>query len=153
MKNDSLPPPANDPRRMIKSIFDLAYGAQDGTEPRSAAEVDEYLRDAGIDPEAAWRSFQQLAGLPTTTAPAPSAAPKTLQPYREARLANPPPPLATQVAASAEAILADIKQLLSSLGPAEAAAVFGRKWEHSSPEDLAALHEQLKRQVERNRSP
>lgn len=153
--NPSSPSPPRDPKRFIKSVFDLAYGRQDGSEPLTDAEVKEGLIEAGIDPDAAWKSFQELvARTPPASPPPPTAAaPKSLEAVRQRRLANLPPPLATTAAASAEAIIADIKQLLAALGPAGAAAVFGRKWENSSPEDLAALHEQLKRQVERSREP
>ena len=52
--------PVPNPPRFISSVFDLAYGARDGSEPLTTAEIKAQLQEAGIDPVAAWQQFLKL---------------------------------------------------------------------------------------------
>lgn len=134
--------PVKNPSKFARSVFDLAYGMQDGTEPLSPSEVAQGLVEAGIDPEAAWKAFQLHLH--------PKPVQKTLEIARKQRLAaeqSEPVAFGTR---SAETIVAEIKRFLETLAPSDAAAVFGRNWENSPPEDLITIYEQLKRQARRN---
>ncbi|HEY0862628.1 MAG TPA: hypothetical protein VGD97_00865 [Lacunisphaera sp.] len=134
--------PVTNPSNFAKSVFDLAYGTQDGTEKLSSAEVAQALVEAGIDPEATWKAFQSHLY--------PKPAEKPLEFVRKERLAAAQPEQKAFTARSAQTIVAEIKKFLESLEPSDAAAVFGRNWENSPPEDLIAIYEQLKRQAKRN---
>lgn len=132
--------PVPNPRKFISSVFDLAYGAHDGSEKLSDAEVQSSLREAGIDPNAAWKEFTALI----------SAEPKkeSLAEVRRQRLAVAQPPVDCVWQGTRAMILAEIKGLLT-VGQV---GVFARGWEQSSDEDLVALRDQLKRQKERSRT-
>ncbi len=134
--------PVSQPKRFIGSVFDLAYGAHDGSEPLSAAEIKACLQEAGIDCDAAWKAASALL----TT----SANRLSLADVHRQRLAGAKPAVPAQAVRSRSVLLDEINQLLSLLGP-RTGAVFGRKWEESTAEDLAALCDQLKRQIERSK--
>lgn len=140
--NNPYQRPITNPRKFAKSVFDLAYGMQDGTEHVSPAQITEGLIESGIDPEAAWKSFQEHL--------CPKPRPKTLESARKERLAAAQSEQATFAARSTEIIISEIKKFLGTLAPSDAAAVFGRNWENSPPQDLIAIYEQLKRQAKRN---
>lgn len=135
--------PVPNPQRFISSVFDLGYGARDGSEPLTTAEVKAQLREAGIDPEAAWKEFSALLQ--------PQVKRESLADARRARLAAPPPAPTAAAARSRTSLLEELGQLLGTLGP-QTGAVFGRKWEDSTDEDLAAVCSQLRRQIERNKA-
>ncbi|MEO5961002.1 MAG: hypothetical protein ABIR80_17995, partial [Opitutaceae bacterium] len=78
--NNPRQQPVHHPQRFISSLFDLAYGARDGSEPLSPAEIKNQLREAGIDPDAAWKEFSTLLQ--------PQAKRESLAAARQARLAT-----------------------------------------------------------------
>lgn len=135
--------PVPNPRRFVGSVFDLGYGARDGSEPLSAAEIKAQLRDSGIDPDAAWKEFSALLQ--------PQKLKESLAAARKARLAAPPPACAPQGHRARASLLEEMKRLIAALSP-QNIGVFGRKWEESSDEDLAAVCNQLRRQIERNKA-
>ncbi|MGH7947197.1 MAG: hypothetical protein ACREH8_12080 [Opitutaceae bacterium] len=135
--------PVTHPQRFISSVFDLAYGARDGSEPLTTAEIKTHLREAGLDPDAAWKEFSVLLQ--------PQLKRETLAAVRKARLADAPPVPATHPPRSRVSILDELNRLLATLTP-QTGAVFGRKWEDSTDEDLAAVCSQLRRQIERNKA-
>ena len=132
--------PVPNPRKFIGSVFDLAYGKHDGSEKVSDAEIEVGLREAGIDPEAAWKEFTKIL----------QAEPKreSLADVRRRRLAVTPPSIVSMVKRARTAILAEIDGLLVG----EPAGVFGRKWAQSTDEDLEILCDQLRRQKERSKT-
>lgn len=134
--------PVSQPKRFISSVFDLAYGAHDGSEPLSAAEIKAILQETGIDCDAAWKAASALL--------APSASRLSLGDIHRQRLADARRAAPAQVVRPRSVLLDEINQLLSLLGP-RTGAVFGRKWEESTAEDLSALCDQLKRQIERSK--
>jgi hypothetical protein len=135
--------PVPNPRRFIGSVFNLGYGAQDGSEPLSTAEIKAQLRDSGIDPDAAWKEFSTLLQ--------PQIQKESLAAARKARLAAPPPASVPQGHRTRASLLDEMKQLIAALSSQDI-GVFGRKWEESSDEDLAAVCNQLRRQIERNKA-
>lgn len=135
--------PVPNAKRFIGSVFDLAYGARDGSEPLTTAEIKTHLREAGIDPDAAWKEFTALLQ--------PQVKRASLADARRARLAAPPPAPTAQAPRSRTSLLEELRQLLGTLGP-QTGAVFGRKWEDSTDEDLAAVCSQLRRQIERSKA-
>jgi hypothetical protein len=140
--NNPRQQPVPHPRRFIGSLFDLAYGARDGSEPLSTAEIKVNLREAGIDPDAAWKEFSTLLQ--------PQAKRESLAAARQARLAATVPTLATQARGSRTSLLKELKQLMDEL--AGAGAVFARGWENTTDEDLAIVCSQLRRQIERSKA-
>ena len=138
--NSPYQKPVPRPKQFISSVFDLAFGARDGSESMSPAEVKVYLRDAGIDPDVAWKvASALLAGTEKTL---------SLADARKRRLAAAQPQVSTEPARSTAFFVEKINQLLSFLEP-NTGAVFARKWEEGTVEDLSALHDQLRRQIER----
>lgn len=141
--NDPLQRPVSRPKQFVSSVFDLAYGARDGSEPLTAAEVNANLRETGINPDAAWSAASKML--------AASRDRLLLVEARRQRLAD----LAGEAKASAqrtesrESIIDEIKRLITSFG--SSAAVFGRKWEDSPAEDLTSLRDQLVRQIARSK--
>lgn len=135
--------PVTHPQRFLSSVFDLAYGARDGSEPLTTAEIKAHLQETGIDPEATWEEFSVLLR--------PVAKQETLAAARKARLAAPPPAAATYPPRSRTSLLDELQQLLATL-KGETGAVFARKWEDSTEEDLAAVCSQLRRQIERSKT-
>jgi hypothetical protein len=135
--------PVNHPQQFISSVFDLAYGMRDGSEPLTPGEIKAQLKEASIDPDAAWKQFSALLHAP--------AKHESLAYARRARLAAPPPTAATYPPRSRTSLLEELQKLLAALKP-HAGAVFGRKWEDSTDEDLAAVCSQLRRQIERSKS-
>lgn len=134
--------PVTNPKRFISSVFDLAYGARDGSEPLTTAEIKTHLSETGIDPDAAWKKFSALLK--------PQQKYDSLATVRKARLEAPrPSPVTPAPTRSRLSLLEELKELLSVLPP-QTGAVFGRKWEDSTSEDLAAVCSQLRRQIERN---
>ena len=131
------------PQHFVSSVFDLAYGARDGSEPLTTAEIKSQLKEVGIDPDAAWKQFSALL----------HAAPKheSLAEARRARLASLPPATLSHPSHSRSSLLEELRELLAALRPQEG-AVFGRKWEDSTNEDLAAVCIQLRRQIERSKA-
>jgi len=140
--NDPRPPPVPDPRRFISSMFDLAYGARDGSEPLTTAEIKTHLREAGIDPDAAWKEFSTLLQ--------PQAKRESLAAARKARLAAASPALVVRSQASRTSLVAEMKQLLGML--AGTGAIFARGWEDTTDEDLAIVCSQLRRQIDRSKN-
>jgi hypothetical protein len=136
--------PVSNPRKFISAVFDLAYGARDGSEPLGSAEIKANLKEAGIDADAAWKDFTKLL----------HASPKTesLSEVRRRRLAAAPPIAAPGPATRKPrlALLEEISALVKSLG-SQHAGLFARKWEEASDDDLAAIRDQLLRQQERSR--
>jgi hypothetical protein len=135
--------PVTHPQRFISSVFDLAYGARDGSEPLTTAEIKTHLREAGLDPDVAWKEFSALLQ--------PQLKRETLAAARKARRAAVPPVPNIRPLRSRVSILDELKQLLATLTP-QSGAVFGRKWEDSTDEDLAVVCSQLRRQIERNKT-
>ena len=130
--------PVTDPRKFINSAFDLAYGARDGSEQLSPAEIESDLREAGIDPAASWKAFSNaLRGERKT---------ESLAEARQRRLAAPPPSVVGFARKVREVMLREIESMLAS----QPAGVFARGLESSSDDDIAALYEQVKRQKERS---
>lgn len=58
--NNPLQGPVTRPKQFVSSVFDLAYGARDGSEPLTAAEVNANLRESGINPDAAWSAASKI---------------------------------------------------------------------------------------------
>lgn len=141
--NNPRQQPVPHPQRFISSVFDLAYGARDGSEPLTPAEIKVHLREAGLDPDAAWKEFSALLQ--------PQLKRESLAAARKARLAATAPASAPCPPQSRPSLLAELQQLLASLTP-NTGAVYGRKWEESTDEDLAAVCSQLRRQIERNKA-
>ncbi|MBS0631622.1 MAG: hypothetical protein JSS11_06885 [Verrucomicrobia bacterium] len=142
--NNPRQQPVRNPERFISSLFDLAYGARDGSERLSSAEIKAQLKETGIDPDVAWKEFSALLH--------PQAKCESLSTWRKERLASSSPTQANNFSgnASRNAIVEEIERLLG-LAP-QGGAVFGRKWEESTTEDLAAVCNQLRRQIERSKS-
>lgn len=142
--NNPLQGPVTRPKQFVSSVFDLAYGARDGSEPLTAAEVNANLRESGINPDAAWSAASKIL--------AASRDRLLLVEARRQRLAD----LAVEAKESAqrtesrESIIDEIKRLITSFG-SPPAAVFGRKWEDSPAEDLTSLRDQLVRQIARSK--
>jgi hypothetical protein len=138
--NSPYQQPVPRPKQFISSVFDLAYGARDGSEPLSAAEVKAYLQEAGIDPDVAWKAASALFSV--------SAKTTSLAEARKRRLAAATAHVTLGIVRTRSSLIEQIHQMLSLLEP-NTGAVFARKWEESTAEDLSALCEQLKRQIER----
>lgn len=135
--------PVNHPQRFISSVFDLAYGARDGSEPLTPGEIKAQLQEAGIDPDAAWKQFSALLHAP--------AKKESLADARQARLAAPLPEAVIYPPRSRGSLIEELQQLLAALKPQEG-AVFARNWEDGTNEDLAAICSQLRRQIERSKA-
>jgi hypothetical protein len=135
--------PVTHPQRFLSSVFDLAYGARDGSEPLTTAEIKAHLQEAGIDPDAAWKEFSTLLR--------PVAQQESLAAARKARLAAPPPAAITCPPRSRSLLLGELQQLIAAL-TGQTSGVFARKWEDSTDEDLAAVCSQLRRQIERSKT-
>jgi len=134
--------PVPNPKRFISSVFDLAYGAHDGSEPLSAAEIKTNLQEAGVDVAAGWKAVSALLEGASHRL--------SLADARRERLAAAAAEVPARKVRARPALLEEIQQLLTALGP-KMGTVFGRKWEESTEEDLAALCDQLRRQIERNK--
>jgi hypothetical protein len=141
--NNPRQQPVPNPKRFIGSVFDLAYGMRDGSEPLTTAEIKSHLRESGLDPDLAWKEFSVLLQ--------PQVKRESLAAARKARLAAPPPVAAAPASRERGALLKELQQLLALLKP-QAGGVFARKWEDSTTEDLAAICSQLRRQIERSQS-
>lgn len=140
--NNPLQRPVTRPQHFLSAAFDLAYGARDGSESLTSAEMKANLSEAGINPDAAWSAaIKSLAA---------SRNRLLLADARRARLADyaSRTKASTVATQSRDSLIGEIKRLIESLG-SQPAAVFGRKWEESPAEDLASLRDQLERQIAR----
>ena len=135
--------PVPNPEKFISSVFDLAYGLRDGSEPLTTEEIKIHLRESGLDPDAAWKKFCALLQ--------PQLKRESLAAARKTRLASPPPARATLPPRSRSSLLEELQHILATLTP-QTGGVFGRKWEDTTDEDLAAVCSQLRRQIERNKA-
>lgn len=133
--------PVRNPRQFVSSVFDLAYGVRDGSEPLSSAEIKASLTEAGVNLDAAWadarRILEQAQGR------------RELAEARRGRSAAPELSAVAVIGDTKEALIAKIRQCINLLGPGSA-TVFARKWENCSVGDLTAIHRQIERQVARS---
>jgi hypothetical protein len=141
--NNSQQQPVPNPGKFISSVFDLAYGLRDGSEPLTIAEIKIHLQESGLDPATAWKEFSALLQ--------PQLKRETLTAARKARLAAPPSAPAAPLQGSRSSLLEELRHLLATLTP-QTGGVFGRKWEDSTDEDLSSICIQLRRQIERNKA-
>ena len=131
-----------DARRFLNSVFDLAFGATDGSETLSPQEVKASLKESGIDPDVAWSSASKIL----------EAAKKRhrLNQARTQRLAHIPEREVVSTTETRESVLAEFLALFQSAGPS-LQGMYARKHESASLEDLQILRDQLKLVLERER--
>lgn len=141
MKNFQQRPP-EDACRFVDSVFDLAFGATDGSEKLSPSEIIANLKASGIDPEAAWSRISKTLG--------DAKKRQRLAEARAQRLAQAAPPQTISTDETRESVLADFLSLFQSAGPS-LQGMYGRKHESASLEDLMILRDQLKSVLERER--
>lgn len=135
--------PVHDPKGFIRTVFDLSYGARDGSEPLTLDELKGQLKEAGVDPVQALHEFHALLQ--------PVIDPKAaLIAARKARLAAEKVAQHSVALPSREQLLAKLSELMR-LVEGTGGAVFARKWETSSDEDLSSICRQLERQIQRNK--
>lgn len=128
-----------DPREFVRSMFDLAYGAED--EKLTREEVRAQLKEAGINPDAAWAKTSKLIEA--------ARGKVRLEDARAARIAA--MKAATTVAPQAESkdsLVKQIQELFAAVGPGMG-AMYARNWTDGTVDDLASLRDQLKRTIER----
>jgi uncharacterized protein with von Willebrand factor type A (vWA) domain len=114
-------------------IYELAHGALDDGEQLSRAEIRADLKQMGIDPDKSWAEVQVFLKQAEGRIRLAEAHEKRIKAAAKAR----PAEGATE---TVESLIAQIKGLLSLSGQA---AVYARKWENSSIEDLKSLRDKL----------
>lgn len=128
-----------DPRKFVGSMFDLAFGAAD--EKLTRAEVRNHLKEAGVDPDAAWAKTAKII--------AAARGRLRMEDARAARLAaTTKPSVVESMALAKDKVIAQIQELFAQVGPG-AASMYARNWNENAVEDLVAIRDQLRRTVER----
>ncbi len=125
--------PDKDPIRLLSKIYDLAHGALDGGEQLSPGEIRSSLKEMGVDAEKGWTEMQKVLSQAQGRARLAEARENRLKAIGRAKPA-------TGVSDTIESLIVQIKGLLSLSGEA---AVYARKWENSSLEDLKSLRDKL----------
>lgn len=126
-------PTDKDPVQLMRRVFDLAYGALDADEQLSQGEVRANLKQMGVDIDKGWAEMQKSLKLVKGRIKLAEA--------REDRLKT-----AAQmkpVAGAAETVASLIAQITGLLSLSGQAAVYARKWENSSIDDLKSLRDKL----------
>lgn len=126
-------PPDKDPVRLMRKVFDLAHGALDGGEQLSQGEIRSSLKQMGVDPDKGWAEMQKVLNQSRGRIRLVEAREERLRAIARTR------PTAG-VGDTVESLMVQIKGLLSLSGEA---AVYARKWENSSLEDLKSLRDKL----------
>jgi hypothetical protein len=120
-------------------MFDLAHGALDSGEKPSPGEIRSDLTQMGVDPDKSWAEMQKSLMQAEGRLRLAEARDKRLK--AKARAGS-----TAGVGETVESLVAQIKGLLSLSGEA---AVYARKWENSSIEDLKSLRDKLARTAAR----
>jgi hypothetical protein len=128
-----------DPRKFVGSMFELAFGAAD--EKLSREEVRNHLKEAGVDPDAAWARTSKIL--------AAARGRLRMEDARAARVAASSTPSVTEsVAAAKDKVIAQIQELFAQVSSG-AAGMYARNWNETAVEDLIAVRDQLQRTLER----
>jgi hypothetical protein len=134
--------PSQDACRFIESVFDLAFGATDGSEKLSPAEVTASLKASGIDPVAAWAGASKILEVAKKR--------QRLAHARAEREKYETPATSVSTNETRESLLAEILALFQSAGPA-AQGMYARKHENAPIDDLRIYRDQLKSVLDRER--
>lgn len=125
----------NSGRAPIEKILDLAYGSDAQIESMSAGQLSAHLLASGINPDKGWDELQNFVKIAEGKTRLAVARAKRLSSAQRGAFG-------AAVQETKEAILEQIKGLISLSG---GAAVYARKWEESSLDDLKSLRDELVR--------
>ena len=125
----------NDGRTAAEKILDMAYGSDAAIEKMTAAELSAHLHAVGINSDHGWEELQGVLKIAEGKARLAAARTKRLSQTQGGAFAS-------TVQETKEAIIEQIKGLISLTG---GTAVYARKWEDSSVEDLKSLRDELVR--------
>lgn len=125
----------NDGRKAVEKILDMAYGSDAVIKKMTAAELSSHLREVGINSDHGWEKLQGALKIAEGKARLAAARTKRLTHSQGGSFA-------AAVQETKEAIIEQIKGLISLTG---GTAVYARKWEDSSVEDLKSLRDELVR--------
>lgn len=135
---------AGDTRKFTTSVFDLAYGTEAEMEAMSASEIRAELKEAAVDVDASWSKTSKM--IEAIGAKLKMADAHKLRTASVKRVI--PSAVATE---TRESLLKQIEQLFS-LGGTSIQAMYACNWEHTTPEDLTILRDQIKKTIERESS-
>jgi hypothetical protein len=119
----------------VDRLIDLAFGSDALISKMSAGELSAHLRSSGTNTDQGWDELQE--GLKIAEGKARLAAARMKRQNRPLGDA-----LAVSLHETKEAIIEQIKGLISLTG---GSAVYARKWEESSVDDLRSLRDELVR--------
>lgn len=120
--------------KVIDSVFNLAYGDHQEIKAQTPGEISAALKVLGVDTEPGWQAVQGM--MKAAEGKMRLAAARVARTKSQGRAAEP-----TEIRASAKAIFDEIMALVSMSGGQS--AVFARKAESMSLEDLVSLRDQL----------
>lgn len=128
-----------DARDFARSMFELGYGAAD--EKLSRDEIRQQLKEAGVDPDAAWTRTAKLLEA--------ARGKIRLEDARAARERAQVKDCEIQATSGAKSKLVQEIQALFALAGPGLKGMYARNWTETAEEDLLALRDQLKRTIER----
>jgi hypothetical protein len=124
--------PQNQKRGAIDKILDLAFGSEAQIANMSNDGLDAHLKSLGINADKGWDDLQNALKITEGKARLAQARAKRVESARESSIGS-------IIEKTREALIDEIRGLLATLG----GAVYARKWEDSSLDDLKALRDEL----------
>lgn len=124
--------PQNQKSGAIDKILDLAFGTEVQIANMSNDELDAHLKSLGINADKGWDNLQNALKITEGKARLAQARAKRVEAARGASIGS-------MIEKTREALIDEIRGLLATLG----GAVYARKWEDSSLDDLKVLRDEL----------
>ncbi len=124
--------PKKQKRGAIDKVLDLAFGSEIQIANMSNDELDTHLKSLGVNADNGWEELRIALKVTEGKSRLAQARAKRIEAAQESSIGS-------VIEKTREAIIDEIRGLLATLG----GAVYARKWEDSSLDDLKALRDEL----------